>query len=72
MLILTEENIIVINKGQVTIGYLESRNHCITFNGDISNNPLVFKTINVDSYVSFFHVKMRWSPNAPHLKVKIA
>lgn len=45
------------DKGQVTIRCLESRNHCITFNGNISNNPLVFKTINVDGYVSFFYVK---------------
>lgn len=54
MLILTEGNITVINKGQVTIRYLESRNHCINFNSDLNNNPLVFKTINVDSYVSVF------------------
>lgn len=57
---------------KVTSRCLESRNHYITFNGNVSNNPLVFKTINVDSYVSFFYVKRSWSPSSSHLKVKIA
>lgn len=54
MLILTEGNT-GINKGQVTISYLESRNHCIFFNSDLNNNPLVFRNVNVDNYDSILY-----------------
>lgn len=52
MLILMKENIVVINKWQVTIKHLESRNHHIGFSSNLNNNPLVFKAVNVLDYVT--------------------
>lgn len=75
MLILMKGNIVEINKWQVTIKHLESRNHHIVFSSDLNNNPLVFKAVNVLSYVTkskiVQQVPLHVHQNSPDSGIKV-
>lgn len=76
MLILMEGNTAIINKWQVTIRYLESRNHHIIFSSDLNNNnPLVCKAVNVLNYVTrskiVQQITLHVHQNSPDLGIKV-